>query len=379
MSLFANVGVAEAYLSSIGVQMVLANELDEERANFYRHVYPDTEMVLGDVTDEKLREEIIRKAKKAGVNFIMATPPCQGMSVAGKMDALDPRNQLIYYAIDVIKRLKPDFALLENVPMQLKTKIAVDGRMLYIPDYVKGELGGEYRFNEETLIRAMDYDVPQMRRRNIFLLAKKDTGVEWEAPEKRAPIPLRRALADVPSLDPELREGLAYTLEKFPEYLAKREAGLAVSKWHVPPKHSWRMVEWMIHTPSGRTAFDNAVHFPKKKDGTRISGHYNQYRRHAWDKPSRATTRNNGVMSSLACVHPGRLLRDDGTDEGREYSDPRVFSIYELLIVTSLPADWNIPDWASERLIRTVIGEGIPPMLVKILVEELLFCCQDVP
>lgn len=72
-------------------------------------------------------------------------------------------------------------------------------------------------------------------------------------------------------------------------------------------------------------------------------------------------------MCIIACVHPGRKIA--GTNL---YSDPRVFSIYELLVVMSLPLDWNIPDWANERFIRRVIGEGIPPFMVKRIMEELL-------
>ena len=77
-------------------------------------------------------------------------------------------------------------------------------------------------------------------------------------------------------------------------------------------------------------------------------------------------------MSSLTCVHPGHKIKDDGTEEGRIYSDARVFSIYELLIVSSLPLNWSIPDWAEENFIRSVIGEGIPPLLVKEIMLELL-------
>ena len=75
-------------------------------------------------------------------------------------------------------------------------------------------------------------------------------------------------------------------------------------------------------------------------------------------------------MSSLACVHPGRRY----TNEIGEilYSDPRVLTIYELLIVMSLPLDWPIPDWANEQLIRNVFGEGIPSLLVKKILENLL-------
>ena len=53
----------------------------------------------------------------------MATPPCQGMSVAGKNLLDDPRNHLITYAIDVIKKTKPKYVFLKNVPRQLKTFI----------------------------------------------------------------------------------------------------------------------------------------------------------------------------------------------------------------------------------------------------------------
>ena len=54
------------------------------------------------------------------------------------------------------------------------------------------------------------------------------------------------------------------------------------------------------------------------------------------------------------------------------YSDARTLTIYELLILSSLPTDWNIPDWANETLIRNVIGEGIPPLLIKKAVETLI-------
>lgn len=89
----------------------------------------------------------------------------------------------------------------------------------------------------------------------------------------------------------------------------------------------------------------------------------------AWEKPSRTITQNNGVISSLACVHPGRPYIKDGEVL---YSDPRVLTIYEILIVSSLPLDWPIPTWANESLIRKVIGEGIPSKLIKVIVEQLI-------
>ncbi len=53
LSLFANIGVAEAYLDKIGVEVVLANELIKRRADLYCAIYPNTEMICGDITEEK--------------------------------------------------------------------------------------------------------------------------------------------------------------------------------------------------------------------------------------------------------------------------------------------------------------------------------------
>lgn len=369
LSLFANVGIAEAYLESIGVDIKIANELLPERARFYQDVYPRTKMICGDITDDDIRAKLVAAAKKEKVNFVMATPPCQGMSRVGKMDAFDERNQLIYYAVDVIKKLKPEFALIENVTTILKTKIKVNGKVMIIPDYLKKELGNDYEFNKKTVVRAMDYSIPQIRHRNIYLLVRKDKNVEWEFPPPTEPVTLREAIGHLPSVDPYLRDGMDETLKRFPEFLVKKEAAAKVSKWHRPPVHSWRMVEWLMHTPTGESAIHNPVYFPRKVTGERVKAHYNQYRRLEWDKQARCLTQNNGVISSLACVHPGRAYIHEGEEM---YSEPRVFTIYEVLIISSLPLDWPIPEWAEESLIRRVIGEGVPSRLIKVIMENLL-------
>lgn len=373
LSLFANVGIAETYLAESGIDIVVANELLEDRANFYKHLYPLVDMIVGDITDEIIFKDVMKKSKEKGVDFIIATPPCQGMSLAGKMDPKDVRNQLIYYAVKAIKELKPRYVMLENVPQQLKTKVEIDGEELLIPDYLHREFAGEYFFAKQCIVSARDYGVPQMRKRNIMLLSRYDMEYVWEMPKPfEYEITLKDVLWDVPSLDPLLMEGIEETLLLFPDYEKKKEVGAKISKWHFPPRHSKKLVITMMHTPSGCTAFDNEFYYPKKDNGDRVNGHYNHYRRLAWDKPCRTITQNSAVISSLCCVHPGRPIVDSDNDKERIYSDARCLSIYELMLVTSLPKDWDIPEWASEKLVRSVIGEGIPPMLVKNIVKSLI-------
>ncbi len=375
LSLFANVGIAEAMFSEIGVKVLIANELVEERAKFYSEVYPETHMICGDITDDAIRDSIVSEALEKKVNFIIATPPCQGMSVAGNRDDRDPRNQLIYYAIDVIKRVDPDFVMLENVPRQLTTKIRINDETIRIPDYIKRELMGHYHFNNETLAKAKDFSVPQLRERNIFLLVKNGIDVTWEFPPKQREITLAEAIGNLPSLDPQLREGIALTREKFPDYDRKREAGLQVSKWHRPPVHPWRQVEWMMHTPTGKSAIYNDVYFPQNKDGSEIKAHHNHYRRMRWDMPSRTITMFNNYISTLATVHPGRPYEMNGITL---YSDPRALSVYELLIVMSIPLDWPIPDWVDDSFLRKVIGEGIPSKMARDIVNELIIRLNEI-
>lgn len=371
LSLFANVGIAEAYFKEIGVDILLANELLKDRADFYKSVYPHTNMICGDITDDCIRDTIIKESIKLGIDFVIATPPCQGMSVAGNRDPFDERNQLIYYAIDVIKKVKPTFVLLENVPRLLVTKIKVGEKLIYISDYIKQELGNDYNFNQETLIKAKDYGVPQLRERNIFLLSCKKTGICWEFPTKEDEIvTLEKAIGSLPSLAPKVREGMDITLRLFPDYEEKKRIGLQVSKWHYPPTHSYKHILWMMHTPTGESAIFNEEYYPQKANGEHIVAHHNHYRRLSWDKPCRTITMNNGVISSLCCVHPGRPY--NSTLGEVLYSDPRVLSIYELMIVTSLPTDWPIPEGTNDSFIRHVIGEGIPPLLTKKIMQNLL-------
>ena len=374
MSLFANVGIAEAYLKEIGIDVVLANEIDSQRVRFYKHLYPETNMIEGDITDGNVKIKLINLAKKQKIELIMATPPCQGMSTAGKMLKNDARNALITHAIEIIKEVKPNFVFLENVPEQLKTEIIYNKKEILIPDYIKQELGEIYNFSDENIINAADYGVPQTRSRAIILLTKKDISYKWNFPKKESKqVTLEDSIGNLPSLDPELYDLTSEEqLKVFPDFEEKKQKGLAVSKWHYPPKHVYRQVYSLMHTPSGQTAFNNPEELrPRKQDGTFVKGFKNTYKRQSWDKPGYTITMYNRTIGSQNNVHPGRYIGQN-SNKHDIYSDARVLTIYELMLVSSLPKNWNIPTWASDHFIRQVIGEGIPPLLVKKIMMELI-------
>ena len=120
----------------------------------------------------------------------------------------------------------------------------------------------------------------------------------------------------------------------------------------------------MMHTPTGETAFDNKKYFPVKENGTPVKGYRNTYKRQNWDTPAYTVTMDNRKISSQNNVHPGRYL---GVDENGDtiYSDARTLTLYELMLVMSLPSNWPVPEKTSEAFLRRIIGEGIPPLFVK--------------
>jgi DNA (cytosine-5)-methyltransferase 1 len=110
--------------------------------------------------------------KKNKCNFLLATPPCQGMSVAGKMDEDDIRNKLIEVVINFIKRTKPNNVLIENVPGILKFSVNINGVNLLIKDYIIKSLTPLGYFINYKVVDAADYLTPQHRKRAIFLISK---------------------------------------------------------------------------------------------------------------------------------------------------------------------------------------------------------------
>ena len=373
LSLFASAGIAETYLHKHGVHVRVAAELLPERVRFYQHMYPDTVAIQGDLTEASVYESVLSAAHTAQCDFLIATPPCQGMSTAGKQLKDDPRNRLITVVANAIEELKPKFALIENVPEMLQTKILVDGKWVYINDYLYDKLGELYNFNDRKVVNAMYYGVAQSRERCIYLLSRKDTGITWEFPEPQKKITtMRDVIGNLPSLDPDVTDITEEErLALFPDYYQKREAGLQVSRWHYPPRHKIRHVIAMMHTPEGCSAWSNEKYYPTLADGSKSKGYKNTYKRQWWDKPAYTVTKYTSRLGSQENGHPGRHLNEHTDEERRLWSDSRVLSIFELMRVSSLPDDWNIPEWASSNLIREIIGEGVPPKLIESAIAEL--------
>lgn len=373
VSLFANIGVAEACLNELqNAHVVVANEWLPRRAALYQQIYPETDMICGDITEEPIYQLILQACRREMVDTVMATPPCQGMSTAGQKIKFDERNSLVMHAIRLIHDLNPRYVVIENVTDFIITPIMYHGEETLLPDVIHRELDELYHIDIHT-IDTDNYGVPQTRDRMIILMTRHDVRERWTLPPiEEHKVTMEEAIGDIPSIDPFVKDLDQEEFHLvFPQYEERRRRALAISPWNIPPVHVWRQVKVMMYTPTGQTAFDNPeAHRPVKSDGSFVRGYHNTYKRQNWNTPAYTVTMDNRKISSQNNVHPGRLI---GQDENGEsiYSDARTLTLYELMRIMSIPDDWNIPLDTNEAFLRRIIGEGIPPLFMRKLFAQV--------
>lgn len=339
ISLFSSAGIGELDLHKGNLNFIAANELVKKRAETYQFFYPETKMFQGDITDEKLKNDMIIFAQNNNVKFLLATPPCQGLSSVGKNKhqdhfIKDNRNFLIFEVFEFIDALDLDFILIENVPRFIEMLFPYNGVLLHLEEILREKYSSKYQI-DVVILNAKDYGICQSRPRAIIKMYKY--GITWKLPTMQVEIPLQKAIGHLPSLEP---------------------GEVSSIKWHSAPNVKLSIIESVRHTKPGTSAISNPIFYPKKDNGERIKGFHNTYKRMEWDKPAPARTTYSGSISSHNNIHPGRL-QSDGT-----YSDPRVLSLLETFIVSSINEDIEFPRGSSETYIRTIIGEAIPPKLL---------------
>ncbi len=358
ISLFANIGIAELSLPRNKINISMANEIDPKRVHLYKKLHPKVNVVEGDISKKIIFSELISRK----YDFVISTPPCQGMSTAGKMENLDPRNHLIKYSIDLIKKTNPKYIFHENVPGQNNTKIHLKGSTVSIDKFIRQELDENYKIVSQK-IDMSKFGIPQSRKRSIYLMTRKDIKKEWVFPNySKFEKTLFEIIGSLPSLDPEISDKDVNTVDYFPNYFKKVKKALQVSEFHTPSSHPLRQIISMQHTPTGKSAFENIKKFqPKSIDGTDIKGFKNTYKRMEWNKPAPTVTTYNRTISSQQNVHPGREVK---INNNIIFSDPRVLTMYEIMKVMTIEK-WNLSSNDNSPLLRSLVGEGVPPLFVK--------------
>ncbi|MGN0188259.1 MAG: DNA cytosine methyltransferase [Candidatus Cryptobacteroides sp.] len=167
ISLFSGAGGLDKGFHNAGFHTVMANEYDPKICPTFRSNFPDVNLVEGDVRE--LPSSVFPKE----VTGIIGGPPCQSWSEGGALRGInDPRGQLFYEYIRILKDTRPLFFVAENVSGMLaaRNREAVKGFLSLFDD-------AGYNVSLKML-NANDFDVPEDRDRIFYVGFRKDLGIE---------------------------------------------------------------------------------------------------------------------------------------------------------------------------------------------------------
>ena len=375
ISLFSGAGVGCHGFSLEGYDCIVTSEIIPRRLNIQKHNQVcslDGGYIAGDITDPVVHEQVFRTIrkwqevyKKDEIDVIVATPPCQGISVANhkKKDEL-VRNSLVIESLKIIKEIKPRYFVIENVRGFLNTVCTdVDATSKSIQEAIKLNLSGLYNIGFRVL-NFKDYGSNSSRTRTVVIGVRKDI-------EEVTPYDLFPSKKEVPNL-----KELIGDLPKL------KTMGKIDPKdiYHSFKPYNGRMLDWVKNLKEGQSAFDNKD--PIKRPHSLIDGiivpnqnkNHDKYRRCFWDNVAPCVHTRNDILASQNTIHP---------------EDPRVFSIRELMRFMSIPQDfkWDKHNLAelntlsepekvlflkkNEMNIRQCLGEGVPTAIFRSIAHKL--------
>lgn len=168
---FAGAGGLDLGFTKAGFDCIWANEYDKEIWETYLKNHPTTFLDKRSITE-------IRSHEIPDCDGIIGGPPCQSWSEAGALRGIDDhRGQLFFDFIRILKDKSPLFFLAENVSGMLLPRHSK--ALSNIKEMFK-DAGYELSFQ---LLNAVDYNVPQDRKRVFFVGFRSDLGIEFKFPE----------------------------------------------------------------------------------------------------------------------------------------------------------------------------------------------------
>ena len=168
-------GLSWGFHNNKNFNVVVSNDVWNDALVTYQANYPDTKVVLGDITNQSVKNDLLQHFAQKKCDVIIGGPPCQAYSMAGNRDTNDPRAQLFNEYLAMVSSLKPKVCVMENVKGILSVKYK-DSSVRVIDKIIEEftKLGYEVEYK---LLNSADYGVAQRRERLIIIAHIPATGV----------------------------------------------------------------------------------------------------------------------------------------------------------------------------------------------------------
>ena len=347
IDLFAGCGGLSLGFIKEGYEIAKAVEYDESIAKTYQANHPQIEIIVDDI--KNVDHGGVFKENDADV--IIGGPPCQGFSMAGARirDGFmgDPRNFLFKHYFNVVKTVKPDVFVMENVKgitTMENGKIFKEILSIFSDPAL---LDGSYYKLYHQIVRAVDFGVPQKRERMIIIgVRNKEINIQalWDItksqikeiyPDYFDKRTVKDAIGNLPSPSSTGLVSNPVATTSYQKYLACNDD---VLQNHIKTNHSKLAVDRMSKISNGEnfTSLDEKIN----------SVHSGSYGRLCWDEQAPTITTRFDTPAGGRFIHP---------------AEDRTLTPREAARIQSFPDDFVFT--GNKTSICKQIGNAVPPKI----------------
>jgi DNA (cytosine-5)-methyltransferase 1 len=357
VDLFAGTGGLSLGFEEAGFDVQFAVEDDYYSALTYQmnRMKNHTVVLWSDIRNLDFRVLLKkRKIKKGQIDILLCGPPCQGYSQSNMRtrDDRNPQNSLYFEFLRAVRDIQPMWVVFENVPG--------------IVTFQKGKVVKELVENVEAIgysccykiINAVDYGVPQFRRRFFLVGTRMSTNFLFPTPtfgvSGKTYVTVRDAISDLPSL----RNGNRLDTMEYATNGAKlsRYQKVARKNWNADyvlnncvTKNSNMIVKRYKYIEPGYNWKDIPKRLLTNYKNT-LNCHSGIYRRLKWEQP--AIIISNFRKNML--IHP---------------EHDRGISVREAARLQSFPDNYHFFGPLSYQ--QQQVADAVPPLLAQILAESI--------
>ena len=252
-SLFSGIGGIDLGFEQAGFEIAWANDMDASACKTYRHNFPNTHHIEGDV-------RAVDPRTLPDIDVLVAGFPCQPFSIMGyRRGFKDPRGNLFFEISRFIDIKRPRVVFLENVRNLMEHD---NGKTFLVIYNTLAQFGYSVKYK---VINATDVNIPQNRAR-IFIVAflNIEDCDRFAFPEV---LPLEASIEDI--IDRSVKHDDIYyygsSSRCFKELDAKivdktgiyriDESGVATRKWEICPTLKANMGTYPDRVPIIRDDF----------------------------------------------------------------------------------------------------------------------------
>jgi DNA (cytosine-5)-methyltransferase 1 len=356
IDLFAGAGGMSLGFEQAGFDIAAAVEIDPIHCATHEYNFPHTTTICASVLD--LTGDEIRLRSQLGsreIDVVFGGAPCQGFSLMGKRVFDDPRNQLVFHYVRLVKELNPKYCVFENV------RGLTLGKHAQFLDELIESLGnaGYDVLTPYQVLNAADYGVPQDRRRLFLIGTRKGLTVPQYPQPHQTKTTVWEAIGDLPNAD----------------------------NFHVLNNVDRVSVQWETHSQYARKlrCLDldpDDYSYQRKFDPNLLTSSLRTEHTNASRARFEATLPGKTEsISRFRKLHPDGLCNTlrAGTDSARgAHTSPRPIHPYLPRVITVREAArlHSYPDWFRFHATKwhgcRQIGNSVPPLLARAVASELL-------